>query len=57
MYDLDDDGWITKNDLFQNLKFYSKESKFRLTDEAVEKIVDAIVHEIDKNGDGKIGYE
>mmetsp|Transcript_4808 Transcript_4808/g.3999 ORF Transcript_4808/g.3999 Transcript_4808/m.3999 type:complete len:94 (-) Transcript_4808:637-918(-) len=57
LYDLNDDGFITKQELEQNFKQFCKESMLALNDEVLERIVDAIFSEIDFENLGQISFE
>lgn len=54
IYDVDNDGFVTKEELLVILKTLVLHS---LKDEQLEQIVDRTIDELDTDGDGKLNYE
>lgn len=54
IYDIDNDGLISGNELFQVLKMMVGSN---LTDTQLQQIVEKTVSEADSDGDGKISFE
>lgn len=57
LYDLRNTGYIDREELMEMVTALLGESDLRLSDEAVEMIVDKTFTEADINGDGKIGLD
>jgi len=56
-YDDDDDGFISKGDLFQCVKIFAKEKNMNLNDAQIEHMVGHEILQTDKDGDGAISFE
>lgn len=54
IYDLDSDGYISNGELFQVLKMMTGSN---LKDQQLQQIVDKTINYLDKDADGKIGFE
>ncbi|XP_040568596.1 calcineurin subunit B type 1 [Lepeophtheirus salmonis] len=54
IYDMDRDGYISNNELFQVLKMMTGKN---LTDQQLQQIVDKTIIYLDKDNDGKISFE
>jgi len=57
IYDIDGDGSIDRNELYQLLKAALSENLFDLTDDQIHILVDDTFAQVDSNGDGRISYE
>jgi Ca2+-binding EF-hand superfamily protein len=57
LYDMDNDGYIDKNELFQMLRASLFENfMLELSEAQMKKLVDSTFDEVDTNGDGKISF-
>ena len=54
IYDVDSDGYITREELLVILKTLVLHS---LKDDQLEQIVERTIDELDEDGDGKLNYE
>jgi hypothetical protein len=58
LYDMDNDGYIDKNELFEMLRASLFENfMLELSEAQMRKLVDSTFDEVDTNGDGKISFE
>lgn len=57
IYDVDNDGHITNEELYKLLEASLIENSLGLPQKDLQALVDATFREADTNGDGKISYE
>merc|ERR1712137_631040 len=58
MFDLDNDGTIDKEELYQMLKASLFDNpQIQLSEEDMRAVVDNTFNEVDSNGDGRISYD
>jgi len=58
MFDLDNDGTIDKDELYQMLQASLFDNpQIHLSEEDMRAVVDSTFNEVDANGDGRISYD
>ena len=58
MFDLDNDGTIDKDELFQMLKAALCDNPdIQLSEDEMRQVVDNTFYEVDSDGDGRISYD
>mmetsp|Transcript_22489 Transcript_22489/g.19442 ORF Transcript_22489/g.19442 Transcript_22489/m.19442 type:complete len:119 (+) Transcript_22489:979-1335(+) len=55
-YDIDKNGFIDKNEMFQLLKTSAKSRGLITSNNEISKAVDDVFNIVDKNGDGQLSY-